>query len=270
MVEKHLSEKYLSKREVLHLGEDRLFKLKQNPEKAYGTTLNAAMIFGNKLICVSIGDGGVILVRKGEIALALPEDDETVANITYSMCQEDAYEHLKVEIFDFSDLDGVIVCTDGLINPYQSLANFRDRFVKPVCLKIEAPLSFMENFITSPVFPDILVLNSNCFDFVTEADTDFSETKFLLSFSEESSISGFLFLSSESSTEGVSESSISGFLFLSSESSTEGASEEPLLKPTPESQAEKTKKKLIGNNHKNLFIPFILFLRKKIIKKAQS
>lgn len=148
MVEKHLSEKYLSKREVLHLSEDRLFKLKQNPEKAYGTTLNAAMIFGNKLVCVSIGDGGVILVRKGEIALALPDNEETVANTTYSMCQEDAYEHLKIEIYDFSDLDGVVVCTDGLINPYQSMGNFRDKFIKPICIKLqEGKYDEMEEFI---------------------------------------------------------------------------------------------------------------------------
>lgn len=137
MVEQHSSEKCISKREVSHLSEDRLFKLQQNPEKAYGTTLNAAMIFGNKLVCVSIGDGGVIIVRKGEIAFALPNDEETVANTTYSMCQEDAYEHLKIEIYDFSDLDGVVVCTDGLINPYQSMGNFRDKFIKPICLKIQ-------------------------------------------------------------------------------------------------------------------------------------
>lgn len=137
MVEKHLAEKYLSKREVSHLSEDKVFRLKQAPETAYGTTLNAAMIFGNKLICVSIGDGGVFLVRKGEIALALPENGETVANITDSMCQENAYEHLKIEIYDFSDLDGVIVCTDGLINPYQSMGNFKEKFVKPICMKLQ-------------------------------------------------------------------------------------------------------------------------------------
>ena len=137
MVERDLSKKYITKKEVSHLNEDRLFKIKQNPEKAYGTTLNAAMIFGNKLVCVSIGDGGVFLVKKGNIGLAIPEDEETVANITCSMCQEDAFEYLKVEIFDFSDLDGVIVCTDGLINPYQSLVNFRDKFVKPICMKIQ-------------------------------------------------------------------------------------------------------------------------------------
>ena len=137
MVERDLSKKYITKKEVAILNEDKIFKLKQNPEKAYGTTLNAAMIFGNKLVCTSIGDGGVFLVRKGEIALAVAEDEETVANITYSMCQEDAYEHLKVEIYDFSDLDGVIACTDGLINPYQSLGNFRDKFVKPICMKLQ-------------------------------------------------------------------------------------------------------------------------------------
>ena len=44
---------------------------------------------------------------------------------------------MKVEIYDFSDLDGVMVCTDGLINPYQNLVNFRDKFVKPICIRLQ-------------------------------------------------------------------------------------------------------------------------------------
>jgi serine/threonine protein phosphatase PrpC len=149
MVERDLSDKSISKRELANLGEDRLFKLKQNPEKAYGTTLNSAMVFGNKLICVSIGDGGVFAVRKGQIYQVFADDEETVANITYSMCQEDAYEHLRVEIYDFADLDGVIVFTDGLINPYQSLSNFRDKFVKPICLKMQdGKQTEIDEFIT--------------------------------------------------------------------------------------------------------------------------
>jgi serine/threonine protein phosphatase PrpC len=137
MVERHISDKGISRREVLHLDEDKIFKLKLNPEKAYGTTLNAAMIFGSKLVCVSIGDGGIFLVKKGEIFPALPEDEDAVANITYSMCQEDAYENIKVEIYDFNEYDGVIVCTDGLINPYQSISNFKNNFVNPICLKLQ-------------------------------------------------------------------------------------------------------------------------------------
>ena len=54
-----------------------------------------------------------------------------------------------MEIYDFSDLDGVIVCTDGLVNPYQSLGNFRDKFVKPICLKIlDGKQAEIDEFIT--------------------------------------------------------------------------------------------------------------------------
>ena len=137
LVERHISKKAISKKECSNLDDDKLFRLKQNPEKAYGTTLNAAMIFGNKLICASIGDGGAFIIRKGELIPAISEDEETVANLTYSMCQEDAYEHLKVEIYDFSDLDGVVICTDGFINPYQSVENFKQKLIKPVCIKLQ-------------------------------------------------------------------------------------------------------------------------------------
>ena len=148
MVERDLANKSVSKRETIQLNEDKVFRLKQNPEKAYGTTLNAAMILGNKLICVSIGDGGVYLVRKGEIALAVADDDENVANITYSMCQEDAYKYLDVKIYNFCDLDGVIVCTDGLVNPYQSVGNFKNKFVKPICIKLqEGKFAEIDEFI---------------------------------------------------------------------------------------------------------------------------
>ena len=150
LVERHLSEKSFCKRELADLDEEQVFKLKQNPAKAYGTTLQGAMIFGNKLICVSLGDGGIFIVRKGQLYTAFEEDDETVANLTYSMCQEDAYKHLKVEIFDFSDLDGVLVCTDGVVNPYQSLINFREKFVKPICIKLqEGKLVEIDGFITA-------------------------------------------------------------------------------------------------------------------------
>ena len=150
LVEKHLGENRFSKKELASLDGEQVFRLKKNPVKAYGTTLQGAMIFGNKLICVSLGDGGVFLVRKGALIEAFEEDEETVANFTYSMCQEDAYKHLKVEIFDFADLDGVLVCTDGVVNPYQSLGNFRNKFVKPVCLKLqEGVYAEIDGFITA-------------------------------------------------------------------------------------------------------------------------
>lgn len=137
LVEGHFDEKPFAKKEFSGLSEEEIFKLKKNYVKAYGTTLQGAMILGNKLLCASLGDGGIFLLRKGKITLAFDEDEETVANLTCSMCQEDAYQHLRVEIFDFSDLDGVLVCTDGVVNPYQNLSNFQEKFVKPIALKLQ-------------------------------------------------------------------------------------------------------------------------------------
>ena len=109
-----------------------MLSLHKNPIKAYGTTLNAAMVLGTKLICVSIGDGGCFLVKGGVVMPAFAEDeDEPVANITYSLCQDDAFSHLLVSVHELSAYDGAIVCTDGMINPYQNLSNFSRGLVAP-------------------------------------------------------------------------------------------------------------------------------------------
>ena len=148
MVDKDLSDKAISKKEKEALGENEKFKLKSCPVKAYGTTLNGAMIFGNRLVCVSLGDGGIFLLKRGKIIPAFEDDEDAVANLTYSMCQEDAFEHLKVHIFDFNELDGVLLCTDGLINPYQSISNFEQKLVKPICVKLlEGNKVEIDNFV---------------------------------------------------------------------------------------------------------------------------
>lgn len=133
MVERSISQDPIRRKEVRHLSEQDEFNLKVNGAKAYGTTLNGAMVMGDKLVCASLGDGGVFLIKKDGIYPAFNEadDEETVANITYSMCQEDASKHLKTGVFDVSDIDGVLLCTDGLVNPYRNLENFNLSFVQP-------------------------------------------------------------------------------------------------------------------------------------------
>ena len=131
MVEKDLEQKHICKKEVAHLNEKQIFGIIKNPAKLYGTTHNAAMFFGTKVIFMSLGDGGVFALSKGEVIPVFQDDDEPVANVTYSLCQEDAYKHLNVAIFDSSSIDGVVTCTDGLINPYQNMQNFKKSFVCP-------------------------------------------------------------------------------------------------------------------------------------------
>lgn len=150
LVERDLSQNRISKREVAGLDEDKIFRLKTDPQVAYGTTLNGTMIFGNKLICASLGDGGCFAFKRGEVFPVFVDDsDENVANLTYSMCQTDAFKHLSVKIIDLSAVDGALVFTDGLINPYRSLENFAKAFVSPViCELIENKTEEVDSFIT--------------------------------------------------------------------------------------------------------------------------
>ena len=135
LVENDIFSSPIRKKEFRRLSEQDKISLKADAIKAYGTTLNGAAAIGGKLVCVSLGDGGVFLIQDGAATPAFEDDDEPVANITHSMCQEDAYNHLKAEIFDFNDFDGVFLCTDGLLNPYGSLSNFSDSLVMPTVKK---------------------------------------------------------------------------------------------------------------------------------------
>ena len=132
LVESHMAKKPIRASEYAKLNQTEAQSLKKNPFKAYGSTLNAAMILGNKLITVALGDGGCFLLKGGSCVLPFPEDeDEPVANITYSLCQDEAYSHLQVAIHELSDYDGAIVCTDGMLNPYANLENFSRSLVLP-------------------------------------------------------------------------------------------------------------------------------------------
>ena len=132
LVGRHITNNPIRMFEMAELSEEEILSLKKNPVKAYGTTLAAAMAMGNKIITVSIGDGGCFLVKGGECILPFSEDgDEPVANITYSLCQDDAFVHLHVAVHELSAYDGAVVCTDGMINPYQTISNFSTGLVVP-------------------------------------------------------------------------------------------------------------------------------------------
>ena len=150
LVEGHLAKNPIRMSEVSELTEAEILSLRKNPIKAYGTTLNAAMILGTKLICVSIGDGGCFLVKSGVVIPAFTEEeDEPVANITYSLCQDDAFSHLSVAVHELTAYDGAVVCTDGMINPYQNLSNFSSGLIAPAIATLNAGKSkSLEAFVS--------------------------------------------------------------------------------------------------------------------------
>lgn len=135
LVEQDLSRNPIRNKEINHLNSNDVFRLKSNLNKAYGTTMIGAMIYKTKLIVIQLGDGGAFIYSKGEISPAIIDDDELAGNITYSMCSDNAYSHMHGAIFDFKKLDGVLICSDGVLNPYQNYPNFYS-FVKNTIINI--------------------------------------------------------------------------------------------------------------------------------------
>ena len=131
-VEQSYSRNPIRKKELEGLDEEKKGVLRLYPVKAYGTTLSGAALFGHRLVVISIGDGEVLLAKKGIIEKVFDTDSDPVANVTYSMCQEDAYRYIRVKIIDFRGYDGIFLCTDGLSSPYQSYQNLTDSLIRPL------------------------------------------------------------------------------------------------------------------------------------------
>ncbi len=132
LVEEDISKRPFTDKELSILDEDERTLILQDPQIAYGTTLNGAMILGKRLICVSLGDGGCFLLKNGTAERIFQEEEDNVANITYSMCQADAYQHIRLKILSISEVDGAMVFTDGFINPYRTFDNFCTSCVRPI------------------------------------------------------------------------------------------------------------------------------------------
>ena len=135
-IEKDIKNHPFSDEELCKFSESEIFRINNNPSVAYGTTLNGFIVIGKYIICVQLGDGGVFIIREGNAYPAFEEDESNVANITCSMCQEDAYEHLNIKVFRNYHTDAVLICTDGLLGPYQSYSNFQQSFISPMIRKI--------------------------------------------------------------------------------------------------------------------------------------
>lgn len=117
--------------ELRDLTEDERFKLQLNYIKAYGTTLNAIVSTKKYLICIQIGDGGMFLIKNKKVEVAFEENNENVANITNSLCGDDAYDDLFIKAVKKDKYSGALICTDGVIGPYQTYINFFNSFINP-------------------------------------------------------------------------------------------------------------------------------------------
>ena len=154
LIEREISVRPIRKKELIGLKEEQVDTLRFNPAKAYGTTLSGVLLYKNKLIVVAIGDTEALVVKKGELIKVFDNSDDPAGNITYSMCQEDAYQYLRVAILDAKKYDAVFLCTDGLSSPYQSYDNLNKSFIKPTIWRLlnSKSMDFIERSVEKLAF----------------------------------------------------------------------------------------------------------------------
>lgn len=148
LVENHIIENPIREEDLDFLSKEQVYRLINNPVVAYGTTLNAVMYFKDKILCLQLGDGGIYQIHNGNANEVFINDDDDVCNLTYSLCSDNAFEHLNIKLLD-NDNVSIFIYTDGVSNPYQDLENFKNFFIIPVFNKIknEEDKEFLNDFL---------------------------------------------------------------------------------------------------------------------------
>ena len=148
LVEQHLGSYSFKKKELKNLNEEEIEDLINNPVRAYGTTLTGALVIKDLILMIGIGDTECLVSINNKLEKVFL-DDQSVANITTSMCQENVYDSLQVAVYSVETIDGVFLCTDGLTSPYVSYSNLNDSLIQPIIEKSGTThsLLFLEDFI---------------------------------------------------------------------------------------------------------------------------
>ena len=93
-------------------------------EHIYGTTLIAGLATSGYLLLLQQGDGRCVLFSDGgEVSQPIPWDDSCFANVTTSMCDENAIDEFRFYVQDLQQ-NPVVACiagTDGVEDSFYSL-----------------------------------------------------------------------------------------------------------------------------------------------------
>lgn len=91
---------------------------------AYGTTLVAVVLTDTYGFGLQIGDGDATIGYSDGSYDSIPKDESLIANITTSLCEEDAFDKFHERIFTGKPAYA-IVTTDGMLNSFRTEAIYR-------------------------------------------------------------------------------------------------------------------------------------------------
>jgi serine/threonine protein phosphatase PrpC len=89
---------------------------------AYGSTILAAAVTEEFVVLLQLGDGDILLVSAdGEVRRPWPRDGRYLGGETPSLCSEDAWTQVRVDIQAFAPEAHqlILLCTDGYANSFR-------------------------------------------------------------------------------------------------------------------------------------------------------
>lgn len=98
-----------------------------DPLLAYGATLLITVVTRDFIIYWQLGDGDIVLVDEtGQVMRPLPADERLIANETTSLCQKDAWRHVRFRFQPIAETppDFVMLATDGYANSFRDDTGF--------------------------------------------------------------------------------------------------------------------------------------------------
>ena len=124
-IDRHFDENPLTSQEKLLAGE-RLcrYEKRDGIEKMYGTTLIGGLLTTDFLVLIQQGDGHAVTFDKdGNAYDPVPVDEDCVANVTTSMCDDNAVLKMRHVVFDLNKVS-ILACflgTDGVEDSFSSM-----------------------------------------------------------------------------------------------------------------------------------------------------
>lgn len=93
-------------------------------EHIYGTTLIAALLTDRYLLMIQQGDGRcVVFGPDGTVGQPIPWDDKCFANVTTSLCDEDAIQRFRFRVIDLNEATPIacLAGSDGVEDSFPSM-----------------------------------------------------------------------------------------------------------------------------------------------------
>ena len=130
------------------------YRIGENTEHIYGTTLIAGLMTDNYLLLLQQGDGRCVVFDSNmRVSQPIPWDDRCFANVTTSICDFDAVNSCRYYIANVKDKP-IIACfagSDGVEDSYSSMDKmhvFYRKLMKIACEQnIDAMNEYLEDFL---------------------------------------------------------------------------------------------------------------------------